>query len=238
MADSDDNSTEYSPIPSHIVVQKQLHDLIAIQKARVAQLEQDVSMQNDTMRDSYVSRDQYETELSSLQESLRSDYVPRDHYELAVKQLEEEKVEHAETRLKLDEVVIKLEQALKEIGILQDQVTQQKQTNDKMKSSLKSKTLMEESKTMKLQSKCSEISRQCEIQDEILHEKNKEIEKLEKRLQQQEMLYKKEVSEADIEKKQQLYIAKMIEEQERKKERTKNERSTHLSVPKTKSNKR
>lgn len=42
MADSADNSTEYEQIPSHIIVQKQLQDLIAIQKARVARLEQDV----------------------------------------------------------------------------------------------------------------------------------------------------------------------------------------------------
>ncbi|XP_053378472.1 uncharacterized protein LOC128548104 [Mercenaria mercenaria] len=140
MADSEDNSTEYEQIPSHIIVQKQLQDLIAIQKARVARLEQDVSMNNETIRDNYVPKDQYETELSSLQESLRSDYVPREHYELAVKQLEEEKVEHAQTRLKLNEVVDKLEQAMTEMNNLQDQLQQQKIAHEKTRKDEKSYT--------------------------------------------------------------------------------------------------
>lgn len=47
MADSEDSSTEYEDIPSHILVQKQLQDLIAIQKARVARLEQDVGKRSN-----------------------------------------------------------------------------------------------------------------------------------------------------------------------------------------------
>lgn len=45
---------------------------------------------------------------------------------------QEEKVEHAETRLKLNEVVEKLEQALAEISNLRDQVEQQKVAQEKM----------------------------------------------------------------------------------------------------------
>ncbi|XP_060565999.1 spermatogenesis-associated protein 24-like [Ruditapes philippinarum] len=233
MADSDDNSTEYEQIPSHIIVQKQLQDLIAIQKARVARLEQDVSMNNETLRDSYIPKEQYETELSSLQESLRSDYVPREHYEMAVKQLEEEKMEHAQTKLKLNEVVDKLEEAMAEINNLREQVQQQKVTHEKTKGALKSKHMQETAKSMKLQSKCSEFSRTCEMQEEILNSKNSEIKDLERKLQEQQSLYKKEITEAEIEKKQQRYIAKMMEEQERK-----NSRTSHQAVPKTKSFKR
>ncbi|XP_053408043.1 spermatogenesis-associated protein 24-like [Mercenaria mercenaria] len=98
------------------------------------------------------------------------------------------------------------------------------------KGALKSKTMQETAKSMKLQSKCSEISRQCELQEDILSSKNSEIKTLEKKLQEQQNLYKKELTEAEIEKKQQRYIAKMMEEQERK-----NSRGTHQAVPKTKS---
>jgi len=44
MEEFDDNSTDYERLPSHVLVQKQLHDLIAIQKARVARLEHNVRM--------------------------------------------------------------------------------------------------------------------------------------------------------------------------------------------------
>lgn len=190
-------------------------------------------MQNETIKENYVPKEQYDADLSSLQESLRSDYVPRDHYELAVKQLEEEKVEHAQTRLKMKEVVDKLEEALGEITNLREQMQQQKQAYDKMQSSLKSKHMQETSKTLKLETKCSDIVRQCEMQEQILSAKNNEIKALEKKLQDQQNLYRKEVSEADIERKQQRYIAQMMEEQSRK-----NARQTHQAVLKTKANKR
>lgn len=71
------------------------------------------------------------------------------------------------------------------------------------------------------------------MQEEVLNAKNFEIKNLERKLQEQQNLYKKEISEAEIEKRQQRYIAKMMEEQERK-----NSRATHQAVPKTKSFKR
>ena len=41
--DSDDSSsTQYKKVPTHILVQKQMQDLIALQKSRVAKLENDV----------------------------------------------------------------------------------------------------------------------------------------------------------------------------------------------------
>ena len=42
MDDRNDFSVENPNIPSHILVQKQLQDLIAIQKARCSRLEEDV----------------------------------------------------------------------------------------------------------------------------------------------------------------------------------------------------
>ena len=42
MDDSSELSVENPNIPSHILVQKQLQDLIAIQKARCSRLEEDV----------------------------------------------------------------------------------------------------------------------------------------------------------------------------------------------------
>lgn len=78
-----------------------------------------------------------------------------------------------------------------------------------------------------------EIARQCEKQEEILHAKTQEIQLLENRLRQQESQYKKDIGEAEIEKQQQRYIAKMMEEQDRKKVR-----GMSQAVPKTKSYRR
>ena len=79
----------------------------------------------------------------------------------------------------------------------------------------------------------AEIARQCEKQEEILHAKTQEIQILESKLKQQENQYKKEIGEAEIEKQQQRYIAKMLEEQDRKKVR-----GMSQAVPKTKSYRR
>ncbi|KAH3705505.1 cyclic nucleotide-gated cation channel beta-3-like [Dreissena polymorpha] len=230
--DSDDNSTEYENMPSHLIVQKQLQDLVSIQKARVARLQESVNLQNETLKGNFVPREQYDTELSSLQESLRSDYVPRDQYDSAVRQLEDEKVEHAATHVRLQEALGKLEQAVAEVNNLQEQLLQQKAHYEKQSGSLKSKTMQETAKTMKLQSKCSEMARHCEQQEAVLSAKDSEIAGLERRLKEQELLYRKEVSESDIEKKQQRYIATVLAEEERKKSRTGT--TSHLAVPKTK----
>ena len=75
----------------------------------------------------------------------------------------------------------------------------------------------------------SEIARQCEKQEEILQTKTQEIQQLEIKLRQQENQYKKEMGEAEIERQQQRYIAKMMEEQDRKKVR-----GNSQAVPKSK----
>lgn len=80
-----------------------------------------------------------------------------------------------------------------------------------------------------------EITRQCEKQEEVLSAKNMEIQCLEKRLREQELMYRKEMSEADIERKQQRYIAKLLEEDERKRSRNV---AGHQAIPKTKQKKR
>ena len=79
----------------------------------------------------------------------------------------------------------------------------------------------------------AEITKQCEKQEEILQSKTLEIQQLENKLRQQETQYKKDIGEAAIEKQQQRYIAKMMEEQDRKKVR-----GMSQAVPKTKSYRR
>ena len=81
----------------------------------------------------------------------------------------------------------------------------------------------------------AEISRQCEQQEEVLSAKNQEIQCLEKRLREQELVYRKEMGEADIEKKQQRYITKLMEDEERKRSRNV---TGHQAIPKTKPKKR
>ncbi|XP_052773996.1 golgin subfamily A member 6-like protein 25 [Mya arenaria] len=248
MDDSDGDTTDYERLPSHILVQKQLQDLVSIQKARVTRLQQNISQQNETIQDNFVSRDQYQSDISSLQESLKSDYVPRDQYDAVVGQLEDEKCEHAATRVRLAEVVEQLESAVAEVTNLQQQLIDQKARYEKQQGTLKSKNMQDTAKAMKLQSKCSEMSQHFEKQEAILTAKDEEIANLERRIKEQGLLYRKEMSEADIEKKQQRYIARLLEEEERKRSRnpstvTRNNTNTarnpaQMGVPKTKGKKK
>lgn len=60
--------------------------------------------------------------------------------------------------------------------------------------------------------------------------KKEAIEKLEKKLKEKEIEHKKQVTELEIERKQQQYINRLMEEQEQKKKT----RDRLLAVPKTK----
>ncbi|WAR21508.1 ADRB2-like protein [Mya arenaria] len=176
-------------------------------------------------------------------ESLKSDYVPRDQYDAV-----DEKCEHAATRVRLAEVVEQLESAVAEVTNLQQQLIDQKARYEKQQGTLKSKNMQDTAKAMKLQSKCSEMSQHFEKQEAILTAKDEEIANLERRIKEQGLLYRKEMSEADIEKKQQRYIARLLEEEERKRSRnpstvTRNNTNTarnpaQMGVPKTKGKKK
>lgn len=73
-----------------------------------------------------------------------------------------------------------------------------------------------------------EISKQVEHQEQILNSKKQAIQKLEKKLKVKEIEHKKHLTEVEIEKKQQQYISRLMQEQDQKKKT----RDRFLAVPK------
>jgi hypothetical protein len=69
-----------------------------------------------------------------------------------------------------------------------------------------------------------------EEQEQILNSKKQAIQKLEKKLKVKEIEHKKQLTEVEIERKQQQYINRLMEEQDRK-QKTRNQ---FLAVPKIK----
>ena len=75
-----------------------------------------------------------------------------------------------------------------------------------------------------------EISKKVEDQEKVLNSKKEAIQKLERKLKEKEVQHKKQVTELEIERKQQQYISRVMEEQDQKKKT----RDRLLAVPKTK----
>ena len=66
-----------------------------------------------------------------------------------------------------------------------------------------------------------DIAKQCEKQQEHLETKTEELKSLENKVKEQEVIYRKKLSELEIQKKQDQYIANLLEEQSRRKNKTK-----------------
>ena len=74
-----------------------------------------------------------------------------------------------------------------------------------------------------------EISKKVQEKEEKLSSKEEEIKNLEQKLKTQEITYKKQLTDAEIQRRQEQYISKLLEEQDKKKSRPK-----VLGVPKQK----
>lgn len=221
---------EEDSIPTDVLVQRQLQDVILTQKSVIERLSDDLSLQETTLRESFLSRDTYEEDLRKLERSVQEDYISKADYIELESQLEEERKEHSKTRTALQEVTDRLEFALGEVEILTKQLAREKEAFQRAFGDVRSKAMQETSKNIKLETKCTEISKKVEQQEKVLSNKKEAIEKLEKKLKEKEIEHKKQVTELEIERKQQQYINRLMEEQEQKKKT----RDRLLAVPKTK----
>ncbi|XP_033756320.1 spermatogenesis-associated protein 24-like [Pecten maximus] len=209
-------SPEDNYVPSDVLVQNQLKDVIILQDLTINKLHQDITLQESTLRESFLPRDVYDSELKQLEKTIHEDYIPRQKYESLQTELEQEKLRHIKTQGELHEVQDKLEFALGEVEVLTKQLQREKAAFEKAFGSLQKKAVAETSKTALLTDKCSEISEEVQKKDEELNSKEQEIQQLEKKLKQQQMSYKKKLSDAEIQRKQDQYIAKLLEKQDKK----------------------
>ncbi|XP_069139704.1 spermatogenesis-associated protein 24-like [Argopecten irradians] len=217
MAERDAGSSpENDSVPTDVLVRNQMRDVIFLQDVTINKLQQDITLQETTMRESFLPRDVYDSELKQLEKTLHEDYIPREKYEALQNELEQEKLRHIQTQGQLHEVEDKLEFAWGEVEVLKKQLQREKAAFEKAFGSLQKKAVEETSKTALLSDKCSEITEEVQKKDEELSSKEQEIQQLEKKLKQQQMSYKKKLSDAEIQRKQDQYIAKVLEKQDKK----------------------
>ncbi|XP_060064995.1 spermatogenesis-associated protein 24-like [Ylistrum balloti] len=217
MAERDAGSSlEDNPVPSDVLVQNQMKDVIILQELTISKLQHEITLQESTLQESFLPREVYDTELKQLEKTIQEDYIPREKYEKLQTELEQQKLSHLKVQGELHEVKDKLEFALGEVEVLTKQLQREKAAFEKAFGSLQKKAVEETSKTAMLTDKCSEISEEVQKKDEELNSKEEEIQQLEKKLKQQQFNYKKKLSDAEIQRKQDQYIAKLLDKQDKK----------------------
>ncbi|XP_067890585.1 spermatogenesis-associated protein 24-like isoform X2 [Heterodontus francisci] len=127
-----------------------------------------------------------------------------------------ERLEHAKTKALLSKESEKLQFALGEIEILMKQLDREKKAFENALESIKNKAVKESTKNDKLISKCSEIESQMEKQDDILSNKEDQIKELCHLLAKQKDALKQQVTDFEIQKQQDAYIARVLKEKKRK----------------------
>ncbi|OWF38275.1 spermatogenesis-associated protein 24-like [Mizuhopecten yessoensis] len=216
MAERDAGSNqEDDRIPTSVLVQNQMKDLIGLQDLTINKLQQDITLQESTLRESFLPREVYDSELQQFEKTIHEDYVPREKYDKLQAEVEQQKLSHIQTQGELYEVKDKLEFALGEVEVLTKQLQREKAAFEKAFGSLQKKAVEETSKTTRLTDKCSEITEEVQKKDDELNSKELEIQQLEKKLKQQQMSYKKKLGDAEIQRKQDQYIAKLLDKQDK-----------------------
>uniref|UniRef100_A0A8C4J6Y6 Spermatosis associated 24 n=1 Tax=Dromaius novaehollandiae TaxID=8790 RepID=A0A8C4J6Y6_DRONO len=124
--------------------------------------------------------------------------------------LQEEESAHARTKDLLTKESEKLDFALGEVEVLSRQLKREKQIFEKTLDSVKSKALAELTQKDKLINKCNEIKSHIVKQEDVLKDKENEIQALQRCITQQKRMLK------CIQKQQELYIAQVLEKKQRK----------------------
>ncbi|CAH1783069.1 unnamed protein product [Owenia fusiformis] len=180
-----EEKSKFDQLPTHLLIQRQLEDVIRTQQTAC-----------DALKETSV---------------IKEEMVPRSAYDDVLRELETEKMAHANTNARLMETQDRLEFALGEIEILSKQLEREKQQFSKTFGLLKTKALKETTKNIKLVNKCTVIEQQCEKQEDVITDKQDELQKLSKKLKDQEEIHKKTINELEVQRQQELYISRMLE---------------------------
>ncbi|KAK2171151.1 hypothetical protein NP493_1098g00074 [Ridgeia piscesae] len=173
----------YKGTQTHVLVQKQLEDVILTQQAAYDKLRQSVDTEH---------------------------MVSSKQYEAVFKMLEEERAAHSETKSKLSDTQDQLAFCQGEVEVLSRQIAREKAQFEQTFGLLKTKALTETVRNIELENKCHEIEKQCEDRTDILSDKDHQIEALTRRLQSQKDHYERKLSELTIQMKQEAYIAQTL----------------------------
>ncbi|XP_068815644.1 spermatogenesis-associated protein 24 isoform X3 [Struthio camelus] len=143
-------------------------------------------------------------------------FVSRQDYEAVARKLQEEEKAHARTKDLLTKESEKLDFALGEVEVLSRQLKREKEIFEKTLDSMKRKALEELTQKDKLINKCNEIKSRIVKQEDVLKDKENEIQALQRCVAQQKQTLETQVSELKIQKQQELYIAQVLEKKQRK----------------------
>ncbi|CAG5121785.1 unnamed protein product [Candidula unifasciata] len=225
--DSDISSASHSrapSLPSYLIVQRQMQDVLLVQRAAVEQLVRnniDVLNESKTSFDKVVSsRDE---RMRMLEKSITQDYVPKVEYDslrmevqencvpkedldTVEKNLEQEYKHRSQTEARLQEAQGKLDAALRQVAALTKQTQEDHLIFHTTCDSLREEILELQARNQDLESRLAEKSWLCEEQKSQIAQQQVEIEALQKKQQNQTVKLKQMVLEANVEKQQEVYL--------------------------------
>ncbi|XP_078084100.1 spermatogenesis-associated protein 24-like [Mustelus asterias] len=168
------------------------------------------------LRDVILTQQRHIQSCARMIQQREEESVSREEFDVVVEDLENERLEHAKTKALLFKESEKLQFALGEIEILMKQLDREKKAFENALESIKNKALKESTKNDKLISKCNEIENHMEKQDDILSMKEVQIKELSQLLAKQKDSLKQKVTDFEIQRQQDAYIARVLKEKKRK----------------------
>ena len=150
-------------------------------------------------------------------EEEKSKYVLRCDHDALVDLLEHEKLDHAKTKLILEEEREKLEFIRNQNEILTCQLQRSKEEYENTIKTLQNKSSRETKRCDFLIARCSEVECELEKRDDLIQLKETEITELKKRIKTQKENHKHALQEMDIAKMQEDYLVKTLSESQKKK---------------------
>ncbi|KAG5853443.1 spermatogenesis-associated protein 24-like [Anguilla anguilla] len=137
--------------------------------------------------------------------------VPSDKYERIVSELKEERHQHKKTSERLSQESEKLSFAIGEIQILTQKLEREKETFEKALRSEKTKAGKELAKNNKLNTKCARIKSIILKREDILNEKENQINELHSKLEKQKISLRARLTDLEIQRQQEEYMARVLQ---------------------------
>ncbi|XP_076461600.1 spermatogenesis-associated protein 24-like [Babylonia areolata] len=218
--DSDTSFNEISSIakpatPVHEIVQRQVREVIQLQNAAFSQLQESVYCQESFMRDHLISKEEHLSKLNKVEQSVQDNFVRREEHDALVQKLEQEQHSHADTKLRLMEVTDKLDFTLGEVEVLNRQLSKEKEAFQQIVDSLRSQVAKGNNWNEELEAKYTACQRQCQDLNARLSSREVTIESLEERLASQQKQCERKIEEIEVERQQDQYVARMLEDKSR-----------------------
>ncbi|CAL1529261.1 unnamed protein product [Lymnaea stagnalis] len=229
------NNSNGTSLPSYLIVQRQLADVIITQRVAVQQLvqnnidvlnasresfnttvksqEEKIKALEKTIIEDYVLKEAYEL----LQTEMKENYVHKEKYEKIQKLFEEEYAKHSETQAKLQDVLEKFDSCLNEISKMEQQMKESNSAFNLACDTLKGELSDAYANNRELGAFLKEKTLQSERQEGIIQQKQARIEELEREKTLQSRKYQQKLTETEIEKQQEAYLYKMLNDVNTKK---------------------